>query len=99
MLSIGDKVVCIDSSMQPHTVAELLKDCPNWVVKDKQYTIRDIVDSDFVVGVRLEELVNPPRWFKLVNRYMEPAFATWRFRKVEEVTNKISVEQEELITL
>jgi hypothetical protein len=99
MLSIGDKVVCIDSSMQPHTVAELLKDCPNWVVKDKQYTIRDIVDSDFVVGVRLEELVNPPRWFKLVNKYMEPAFATWRFRKIEEVTNKISVEQEELITL
>jgi hypothetical protein len=99
MLSIGDKVVCIDSSMHPHTVAELLKDCPNWVVKDKQYTIRDIVDSDFVVGVRLEELVNPPRWFKLVNKYMEPAFATWRFRKIEEVTNKISVEQEELITL
>jgi hypothetical protein len=99
MLSIGDKVVCIDSSMQPHTVAELLKDCPNWVVKDKQYTIRDIVDSDFVVGVRLEELVNPPRWFKLVNRYMEPTFRIDRFRKIEEVTKEISVEQEELITL
>lgn len=99
MLSIGDKVVCIDSSMQTHTVAELKKDCPHWVVKDKQYIIRDIVDSDFVVGVRLEEIVNPPKWFKLVNRYMEPAFATWRFRKIEEVTKEISVEQEELITL
>jgi hypothetical protein len=30
---------------------------------------------------------------------MEPAFATWRFRKIEEVTKEISVEQEELITL
>jgi len=99
MLNIGDKVVCIDSSMQTHTVSELLKDMPHWVVKDKQYTIRDIVDSDFVVGVRLEELVNPPRWFKLVNKYMEPAFATWRFRKIEEVTKEINVEQEELITL
>jgi hypothetical protein len=99
MLSIGDKVVCIDSSMQPHTVAELLKDCPNWVVKDKQYTIRAIIDLDFVVGVYLEEVSNPPKWFKVVNKFMEPTFRIDRFRKIEEVTKEISVEQEELITL
>jgi len=99
MLAIGDKVICIDSSMQAHTVAELLKDVPNWVIKGKQYTIRDIVDSDFVVGIRLEELTNPSRWFQLIGKYMEPAFATWRFRKVEETTIEISIEQEELIEL
>lgn len=99
MFKINDRVICIDSSMQSHTVAELKKDMPNWVIKDKQYIIRDIVDSDFVVGVRLEEITNPLRWFKLVNKYMEPAFALWRFRKIEEITKEISVEQEELITL
>jgi len=32
-LSAGDRVVCIDDSMQPHTVEELKKDVPNWVKK------------------------------------------------------------------
>ena len=99
MINVGDKVVCLDSSMQSHTVTELLKDVPNWVTKGKQYIVRDVVDSDFVVGIRLEELVNPPRWFQLVGKYMEPAFATWRFRKVEETTIEISIKQEELIEL
>jgi hypothetical protein len=99
MFSIGDKVICINSSMSAHIVEEVKKDMPNWVVKDKQYIIRDIVDSDFVVGVRLEEIVNPPRYFQLVKKYMEPCFAIWRFRKLEETTREISVEQEELITL
>lgn len=99
MLSVGDTVICIDSSMATHTVEELTRDVPNWVKQGKQYTIRSIEDSDFVVGVRLEEVINPPKYFKLVNKYMEPCFATWRFRKIERVTKEISVEQEELITL
>lgn len=99
MFDINDKVVCIDSSMSPHTVSELLKDMPNWVKQGQQYTIRSIEDSDFVVGVRLEEIHNPSRFFPLVGKYMEGCFATWRFRKIEEVTKEISVEQEELITL
>ena len=99
MLAIGDKVICIDSSMAHHIVAELKKDMPNWVVKGKKYIIRDIVDSDFVVGIRLEEVVNPPRWFQLVKKYMEPCFMISRFRKIEETSIEISIEQEELITL
>ena len=99
MFNVNDHVVCIDSSMAHHIVAELKKDMPNWVVKGKKYIIRDIVDSDFVVGIRLEEVVNPPRWFQLVKKYMEPCFATWRFRKLEETSIEISIEQEELITL
>jgi hypothetical protein len=50
MFNVGDKVVCVDSSMQLHTVEELRRDVPNWVKQGQQYTIRDIVDSDFVVG-------------------------------------------------
>ena len=32
--SIGDRVVCVDDVMQPHTVEELKKNVPNWVKKD-----------------------------------------------------------------
>jgi len=88
-MEIGDKVICVDAGKQPHTAEELNNDMPNWVVKGRIYTIRDIVDSDFVVGVRLEELHNPSRYFRLVERSMEGCFATWRFRKQEQVTKEV----------
>ena len=83
MFEIGQKVVCINSLKQPHTVEELNKDVPNWIVKGKKYTIRGIQDWDFVVGLLLEEVVNNPIYFKVVNKTAEPAFASWRFRKLE----------------
>ena len=96
----GDKVICVNSSMLPHVVEELLKDCPNWIKKDNIYTIRAIVDLDFVIGIYLEEVHNPPKWFKLINKFMEPSFRMDRFRKLEPIKSKeISIEQEELITL
>jgi hypothetical protein len=85
MFGIGDRVVCVDSSKQPHTAEELTTDVPNWVVKDKQYTIRAISHHDFgAIGVLLEEVVNQPKYFKLVGKVMEPMFAEWRFRRLEE---------------
>ena len=99
MFNVNDRVVCIDGSMQSHVVEELKKDCPNWIKKNEIYTIRAIIDLDFVIGVYLEEVHNPPKWFKVVNKFMEPTFRINRFRKIEEITKEISVEQEDLITL
>jgi hypothetical protein len=100
MFSIDDRVVCINASMNLHTIAELRKDMPQWVKEGEQYTIRGFHDNDGIVtGVLLKELHNPPRWFQLINKYQEPAFKLDRFRKLEETTKEISVEQEELITL
>jgi hypothetical protein len=99
MLSVGDKVVCVNASMLAHTVEELTRDVPNWVKEGQQYIIRGFADHDFVVGVYLEEIHNPPKWFNLVGGFIEPAFKESRFRKLEETTKEISVEQEELITL
>lgn len=83
-MKVGVKVICVDSSMQPHTVEELKRDVPNWVVKGKKYTVRDIVDHDFVVGIRVEEITNTPIYFKVINKVIEPCFASWRFRELEE---------------
>ena len=87
MLEVGDKVICVNSAKQAHTVEELNKDMPNWVKKGEKYTIRAIYDWDFVVGVLLEEVRNNPIYFSLVDKNAEPCFATWRFEKL--ITNNI----------
>lgn len=85
MFGVGDIVVCVDSSKQPHTAEELTTDVPNWVVRNKKYTIRAIEHHDFgAVGVLLEEVINPPKYFRLIDKVTEPMFAEWRFRRLEE---------------
>ena len=92
MIEVGDVVVCIDAAKQPHTVEELNRDVPNWVQQDQKYTVRAILDHDFVVGILLEEIENPVKYFKVVDKFLEPAFAHWRFRKLESAT--VVVEEE-----
>ena len=95
MFEIGEIVVCINDLKQSHTIEELNKDVPNWVKKGKKYTIRGFTSNDRIVdGVWLEEVVNIPIYFKLLGRTQEPAFALWRFRKLE----KSEVLEEEDIT-
>lgn len=82
MFSIGDKVRCINDTIDGDKIFEILRDFKIWVVKDREYTIRDILhNDDIVAGILLEEVHNTPKFFSLINRYQEPAFATWRFVK------------------
>jgi len=95
--SIGDSVVCIDDSMQPHTVEELKRNVPNWVKKDDKYTIRAILDNrGIVTGVLLEEIDNPVLYFDKIGSFQEPAFAEWRFRKLKPSESMVEVVQEVL---
>lgn len=91
----GETIICIDDSLQPHTLVEISNDVPNWIKKGQKYTVREIVDNDFVVGILLEEVANPVKYFKLVNRFQEPAFASWRFRELEESELEESLEKSE----
>lgn len=94
MFEIGEQVVCIDASMQTHTIEELSKDVPNWITQDKKYIIRGFHDNDgIVLGVLLEEVVNPIRFFKLINKFQEPAFAVWRFRKLNPSEVDVKIEE------
>jgi len=83
MFEIGEKILCVDDSLQPHTIEELRQDVPNFVKKGQQYTVRGFSDSDFVVGVLLEEIRNPLKYFRLVGGVREPSFALWRFEKIK----------------
>jgi hypothetical protein len=79
----GDHVVCIDASISPEKSIEIVKDFEEWVKQDEEYIIREILDNEGIVeGVLLEEVHNIPKFFKILNRFQEPAFASWRFRKL-----------------
>ena|ERR1700761_3483071 len=95
----GDKVICIDASIDPNKSEEIRKDFEIWVTKDKEYTIREILDNNGIVpGVLLEEVHNFPKFFKLLGRMQEPAFATWRFRKLNYASkSEEEVQEEELV--
>jgi len=89
----GDKVICIDARIDPEKVEEIKQDFEIWITKDKEYTIREILENDGIVpGILLDEVHNFPKYFKLLNRFQEPAFALWRFRKLIYATG---VEEEE----
>lgn len=97
----GDKVICVNAMIEPEKTEEIKRDFEIWVTKDKEYTIREILDNNGIVpGILLEEIHNFPKFFKLINRYQEPAFAQWRFRKLNYATTEEVVENaEELVTV
>jgi hypothetical protein len=95
----GDKVICIDASIEPDKAEEIKRDFEIWITKDKEYTIREIMDNNGIVpGVLLDEVHNFPKFFKLINRMQEPAFAIWRFRKLNYATaTEVEEHEEELV--
>lgn len=102
----SDKVICVNDKIDPDKNEEIRRDFEIWITKDKEYTIREILDNNGIVtGVLLDEVHNFPKFFKLINRFQEPAFAIWRFRKlnyatapaeaVSEVEELVEVEKEQ----
>jgi len=98
-MRIKDKVICVDSFKLEHTREQLEKDCPNFVVKGKHYTIRAIRDFEFVESVLLEEIENPVLYFKSVNGNVEPGFKPSRFRKLKEDEVESEVNENKLVNI
>lgn len=91
----GDKVICINDKIDPDKSNEIRKDFEIWITRDKEYTIREILDNNGIVtGVLLDEVHNFPKFFKLINRFQEPAFAMWRFRKLQYASAPAAAESE-----
>jgi len=95
----GDKVICVDAGIDAEKAEEIRRDFEIWIAKDKEYTIREILDNNGIVpGLLLDEVHNFPKYFKLINRMQEPAFALWRFRKMNYATQSAEeVLEEELV--
>ena len=91
----GDKVICIDASIDPEKAEEIKRDFEIWITKDKEYTVREILDNNGIVpGILLDEVHNFPKFFNLINRMQEPAFAIWRFRKLNYAASVAEEEHE-----
>lgn len=97
----GDKVICVNAMIEPEKTEEIRRDFEIWVTKDQEYTIREILDNNGIVpGILLDEIHNFPKYFKLINRFQEPAFAQWRFRKLNYATaNAVEENEEELVRI
>jgi|TARA_R110000851_G_scaffold36063_1_gene94390 hypothetical protein len=95
MFNIGDKVKCIDASIPADKVEYVSEVYLNWVKRDIEYTVRDILGNDDIVpGMLLEELYNYPIPIPLINRVQEPMFKLTRFVKTESA--EIVLEKEEI---
>ena len=94
----GDRVVCIDASIKPGKLAYVGYAYPNWIKEGETYTVRGFNDNDGIVhGILLEEVTNPLKFFKLINRFQEPSFRLDRFRKLAPSEVKQNVEQFETV--
>jgi len=97
MFKIGDTVKCVDASIDAEKAEEIKRDFENWIIKDSSYTVRGFVDNDgIVVGMWLEEVHNFPKFFRLIGRTQEPAFATWRFEKTASAPQEQEEEEDEM---
>ncbi|MCK9568120.1 hypothetical protein M0R72_04170 [Candidatus Pacearchaeota archaeon] len=79
----GDKVKCIDdyfedSNTNPFHIREI-----NIPKENQNYTIREVVRTDYGTGVRLVEVINKKYYFKNINREEEPIFGSNRFKSLK----------------
>lgn len=94
-MNVGQRVICVDDSIKQQAFLGTVSNFQQWIKKDVIYTIRDVLyNDDIVTGVLLKEIRNTPVYIKLINREQEPAFATWRFRELEEETLENTLEEE-----
>jgi hypothetical protein len=92
MLQIGQKVICIDDSVEPRVLADIKNNFQQWVVKDEIYTIRDLIYNDIgVTTVLLVELRNTPIFFpKTIGKFQEPGFKMSRFAPLNSTVETLS---------
>jgi hypothetical protein len=83
-------IICIDDNFTP----EQINDIPNRPIKDKMYSIRDVVKSANGVGLLLNEIHNPHNGWTTRNGMkftFEPNFNIRRFADLQYMP--LSVEQ------
>lgn len=99
MISVNDRVICVDDSIKAGMLLFVGNSYPNWIKQGEEYTVREILPNDDIVpGILLEEVRNPEIFITLLGRMAEPMFRIDRFKKLEYNTLETVEEKEELIT-
>jgi hypothetical protein len=79
-LKTGTKVICIDDHFEDVKTNPYKKSDITLPEKDKIYTIRKVVNTQYGVGVRLKEITNKEFYFQNIRGYEEPIFSEERFK-------------------
>lgn len=72
-MKVGDTVICIDDSKNPHLSYSMFT---QWIREGAKYTVRRIEMDGRVL---LEEVKNPPAYFPSLYGKAEPGFSKKRF--------------------
>jgi len=81
----GTSVICTDASYPTNPKAIQHK---YWVKQNQKYTVREpVYRNGKLVGLLLEEIVNPKVFDHIAEAEFEPGFAIWRFKKQESLTD------------
>lgn len=93
MFSKKEFVMCVDSSVKGDNLIEIMSSFQEWIIKDIVYQIRYVQENEGIVtGLLLYGVENKPIFIPILKRTQEPAFASWRFRKLTP-EEKIKVEE------
>ena len=80
----GSKIICVDDSIRAELMPTVIKYYKNWVIRNKVYTVREVVTNNGIVdGVLLNEIRNEPIYIELIDKKQEPAFGMFRFRLLQ----------------
>jgi len=97
-MKAGDTVLCVNDTKSPE-LKEWIDGCNFpviWIKEGKKYTIREVLENNGIAtGLLLEEIINFPFYIPLLQKSQELGYAVWRFRKVQEVEDKVEIEQEQ----
>jgi hypothetical protein len=92
--NVGDRLLCINDTVDKDKAYEIFRDYQKWVVKGREYHVREVLHNDGIVtGILLVEIYNIPLFIKLVNRVQEPAFGTFRFQKLKKDASEFFEEE------
>jgi len=83
----GSLVRCVndrfhDESTNPFKACDL-----NLPIEGENYTVRDVVDTPYGIGLRLTEIHNKSYYFDNIGEWKEPIFSTSKFEIIERKTS------------
>lgn len=92
-MEVNNKVICVDDTIRPEMMLSVAKYYSNWVVRDKVYTIREVLHNEGIVeGVLLNEIKNDPIYIDIIDKKQEPAFGMFRFKLFQDSFMEENVE-------
>ncbi len=81
-IEIGVKLRCIDDHFVDENTNPFRKSELNLPKAGDIYTVREVMDTPYGIGLKLVEVTNKRYYFDNIRRYQEPIFSENRFKVI-----------------